>query len=68
MVSVPLASIGPEGVQLTYDYCCDKGSDIAMACGRRKESGKDKVGSTAGGHGGGTEPRNVCRLALLAMC
>jgi hypothetical protein len=49
--------IGSEGIRrirLILDYSCDKGSDMAMACGWWKES---EVGSTAGeaeervGHG-----------------
>jgi hypothetical protein len=45
------ADIGSEGIhciQLIYDYCCDKGSDIAMACGRWKGNGKDKAGGERG--------------------
>ena len=61
------ASIGSKGirrVQLIYDCCCDKGSDmIVMARGRVKgerglgeRDGKDKVGIPVGG---GARRRNM---------
>ena len=73
MVLVPF--IGPiyggiRCVESTDDYCCDKCSDVAMACGRWKERKegtleKDFMGSTVGG---GAGPSNVCGLWRSWSC
>jgi hypothetical protein len=60
-----LASISDLRASVVFNnHCCDKGSDIAMACDRWKESGKDKVESTVGI---GAEQRGRGGLALLPI-